>query len=153
MKFCLALISLLALILMACGQNPVNDGNDNPGTGTAYTDVFFKTVEIDAPYNVIVGTTNLTLADGQASGALTAYPDSANFPNDTGTLSGTYQEGAPQGDKQSYTVDLALDFSSAPDYTASGTLYTVAGKIFSEQPLVLNKDGSSVGKFILAEQD
>ena len=95
----------------------------------------------------------MTLSNGQVSGKLSAYPDSESFPNDTGTLSGTYQEGAPQGDKQSYTVNLTMDFGSAPDYTASGTLYTVAGKIFSEQPLVLGENGSSVGKFILAEQN
>ena len=164
MKTRLASIGLVALLLMACGQTPANNGNDNPndpgnnpgtqpGTGTEYTDVFFKTVETDAPYNVIVGTTSLSFSDGQVSGELSAYPDSASFPNDTGTLSGTYQDGAPQGDKQSYTANLTLDFENAPDYTASGSVYTVAGKIFSEQPLELNKGGSRVGKFILAEQD
>ena len=67
MKIRLALISLLALVLMSCGQTPANNGNGdnpdnpgnnpgtNPGTGTEYTDVFFKTVETVAPYNVIVG--------------------------------------------------------------------------------------------------
>ena len=163
MKTRLASIGLVALLLMACGQTPANNGGDNPGTQpgnpsnpgteTEYTDVFFKTVETDAPYNVIVGTADLTLADGQVSGELSAYPDSESFPNDTGTLSGTYQDGAPQGDKQSYTANLTLDFENAPDYTASGSVYTVAGKIFSEQPLELSKGGSRVGKFVLAEQD
>ena len=161
----LMLAGLITLFLVACGQDAGNGGgNGNDGTGgqpgneAEYEGVFFKVVEEDEPHNVIVGTADLTLSNGQVSGTLTAYGDSEDFPNDTGSISGTYQEAGMQGDKQVYTADLQLDFSSAPDYTASGRFYTVDGadegaKIFTEEPMVLSKDGSQVGKFILAEQD
>ena len=154
------LASLLAALLMACSDGSTDNDNDNnvqPGDGQTYSDTFFKVVEENAPNNVIVGTTDLSLSDGQLSGTLNVYDDSADFSGDTGQLSGTLQEGSTQGDKQSYTADLTLDFENAPDYTVSGQVYTVdrgdEQVIFTEQPLTLSKDGSSVGKFILAEDD
>ena len=157
----LMLAGLIALFLAACGQDAGNGGDGTGGDGTGgqpgneaeYEGVFFKVVEEDEPHNVIVGTTDLTLSNGQVSGTLTAYSDSEDFPNDTGSISGTYQEAGMQGDKQVYTADLQLNFDSAPDYTASSRFYTVAGKIFTEDPMALSKDGTRVGKFILAEDD
>lgn len=158
----LILASLLAALLMACSDGSADNGSDNgqpdqPSAEQTYNDTFFKVVEEESPNSVIVGTTDLTLSDGQLSGTLNAYDDSEDFSGDTGQLSGTLQEGSMQGDKQSYTADLTLDFENAPDYTASGRVYTVdrggEGVIFTEEPLQLSKDGSSVGKFILAEDD
>ena len=154
----LVVTSLLAFSLVACGQNSTDNDGDNGGrpsngAGAEYTDVFFKTVEVQSPNTVIVGTGDLTLSNGNFSGDLTAYGDSKNFPNDTGSISGTYQEVGTQGDKQVYTADLTIDFDNGPDYTASGRFYTVAGQLFTEQPMVLSENGSQVGKFILAQDD
>ena len=155
----LLLASLLALLLMACSDGSTDDTDNvvQPDGEQTFDDTFFKVVEEESPNNVIVGTTDLTLSDGQLSGTLGVYDDSADFSGDTGQLSGTLQEGSTQGDKQSYTADLTLDFENAPDYTVSGQVYTVdrgdEQVIFTEQPLTLSKDGSSVGKFILAEDD
>ena len=152
------LASLLAALLMACSDGSTdNDNNVQPDDGQTYSDTFFKVVEEDAPNNVIVGTVDLSLSDGQLSGTLNVYDDSEDFSGDTGQLSGTLEAGSAQGDKQGYTADLTLDFESAPDYTVSGQVYTVdrgdEQVVFTEQPLTLSKDGSSVGKFILAEDD
>ena len=146
----LMLVSLVTLFLVAYGHESIDNGGQ-PGDGTTYTDVFFKTVEERASNTVVVGDADLTLSNGQLSGTLQAY--SGNFPNDTGSISGTYRAAGTQGDKQVYTADLQIDFSSAPDYTASGRFYTVAGKVFTEEPMVLSKNGSQVGEFILDEND
>lgn len=73
--------------------------------GTTYTGVFFKTIEEQSSNTVVVDKGELTLADdGQVGGTLTAYPDSKDFPDDTLTISGTHEEGAMQGNKQSHAA-------------------------------------------------
>ena len=148
--------SLIVTLLMACSDGST-DNNIQLDNGQTYSDTFFKVIEEDAPNNVIVGTSDLTLSSGQLSGTLDVYDNSEDFLGATGTLSGTLQKGSSQGEKQSYTANLTLDFENAPDYTVSGEVYTVErdgeAVIFTEEPLALSKDGSRIGKFILAEQD
>lgn len=123
------------------------------GSEMAYDRVFFKIIEQRAPRNIIIGTMSLTLMEGEGMGTATVYPNSRSFAGDTGTVTITFQEGPPQGDKQSYTATVEIDFEDAPDYTATGTFYTVAGKLFTEQPMMLSSNGAQAGKLILSEND
>ena len=138
---------------MEATMEPATTPESGSGSEMAYDRVFFKIIEQGSNRNIIIGTMSLTLMDGEGMGTATVYPNSKSFPSDTGTVTLTFEDGPPQGDKQSFTGTVTIDFESAPDYTATGKFYTVAGKLFTEQPMMLSRDGAQVGKLILSETD
>ena len=143
---------LTALVLAACGggtPGPGGGGSNPPGTSLqdlngTYNGSFIVSDETNDIF--IEGLTTFTVTNGNLSGTLTSG-NQFDFQGDVGELSGTV---AATSNFATYDFDVTIDFATAPDYTAAGTvIYSPGDEGLASSNLTLRRDGTFVGDFLI----